>query len=306
MHPADAAFLAGLAGDLDLPRLLTITTRDGLVHRWTDDDRPHSDGVATFLPGGFAREAMRRLSYPTDGAASSTTAIFPLNEDRVLGFHPDDVIIGRYDAASVVLQVKHAEIDAAVMTLFSGYLSGGFRIDDRKRCTATIEGLLALLDGTEVHVLQAGCPAAFGENRWPYRCPFPIADWRRPGTVTQVLGAATVRVALTGADDDPAGHYMFGSIRFTAGALAFFDPPPTIVQHNAGAAAGEAVLIFGWNLGLLPTVGDTVVVSPGCARTFARCTELAALVDDPAVFDTRDYQGMLFLTGADLAQAEGA
>jgi len=266
--PELAALDAWLASTCEGKRfdLLTLTTRTGVVLRWTNADVPLTiaDG-RTFVPASYERD---RLKVNANLQIDDVQFTFNVDTlDTVAGVPMMHFAArGGLDGADVLLEwlfQDAAGVDKGYDTRFEGKTGpadlGLGTVD------VSVRSLLAQLTRqVPAEIYQPGCRNTIYDPN----CGLNPVAASVTGTVTGLSGGRLDYIA-TGLGQ-ASGFFDLGAIRFTSGELAG-------EQRTVRAYAGGAVqTVLPWPQ--QPEIGDTFAIRPGCDRTKARCIALGNLL----------------------------
>lgn len=235
-----------------LATIWRLTRTDGVVLRLTDLDVPlQSDGYA-HLPNGSTERTSVRLGTGLGAGNLDIRGLF--SSDQIT---EDDLRLGRYDHASLLVSIAFANRDLPSIPLAKGRF-GEVSIDNGQY-QVEINDLAQALQASIGEATSAACRADFADGR----CQASLATWRATYTLASVPDARTL--VLTGPSALPAGTYVNG-----------------LVEVMDGPAAGWRMEVRSWNAGtltlglylplsVLPAAGATVRVTAGCDKSRATC-----------------------------------
>ena len=145
--------------------------------------------------------------------------------------------------------------------------------------------LAAKLDQPRGRLYGRRCDADLGDARCTKDISAP--PFMLGGVIAEVIDEMTL--VVSGLEDRPAGWFGNGRIRFASGLLA--ELSADISAHVVEAGGARFAL---WSpMARLPSVGDQIVVSAGCDKSFETCS---------AKFANRlNFQGFPYLPGSDFA-----
>ncbi len=229
-----------------------LERRDGQVFGATDHDQPLAFDGVTYQPArGLAGARLESGITLAPGRAAARGA---LDADFIT---EDDLAAGLWDGARVdVWRVDWTEPELR-LRVWSGELSEVSR--SGAAFAAELVSLKAGLERTVGRVYSRKCDAEVGDAR----CGVNLAavSYRGTGVVSEVLGAKRFRVSGLGG---------FAPNWFDGGMLSWETGANTgstrRVARHAGSEIGLALAPR-----FAPGVGDTFVVSAGCAKDFATC-----------------------------------
>ncbi|MFG6413797.1 DUF2163 domain-containing protein [Roseateles sp. DC23W] len=267
-EPELAALNTWLAGTDEGCRfdLLTITTRTGLVLRWTNADVPlTTPDNRTFVPAAYERDRLKvNANLQIDDVQLT---VFVDSVDAIAGqpmLH--FAARGGLDGARVMLEWLFLDVDGAqkgYVTRFEG------RTGPAETGLGTVEvsmrSLIAQLERmVPAEIYQPGCRNTI----YDAFCGLSVAAAEIPGTVTGLSG---VRLDFFSSGlGQAAGFFDLGAVRFTSGLLE--GEQRTVRAY----AAGGVQTVLPWPS--QPAIGDTFVIRPGCDRTKARCSALGNVI----------------------------
>lgn len=257
MRALDPDFAAHVAsGATTLATCWVITRLDGSVLGFTDHDLPLTiDGTVCDPAHGLdGSEAPTRLGPQV----TTEDVIGVLHSDAIT---EDDILLGRYDGARVViwqvnwcapaerLLVRETEIGEIVRE------DGSFRAELRSLETA--------LNRRGGRTYQALCDAELGDTRCGVEIDAPA--YRAEAVVIE--GSDRYRVAVEGLGAFAEGWFGLGTARWTSGRRA------GLVERilSAQRLGGVDILGFDAPIGDWVELGDELVVSAGCDKSFATC-----------------------------------
>jgi uncharacterized phage protein (TIGR02218 family) len=245
--------------------LLTLTTRTGLVARWTNADVTLTmpDG-RSFSPAVYERD---RLKWNADLQVDEM--LLEIYVDSVDSFGGVPLLPfanrGGLDGASVMLEWAFFDVNGNL----KGYdtrMKGNTGIADAGlgKIEVSVRSLVAGLQRlVPAEIYQPGCRNTI----YDARCKLSPAALSVAGTVTAVVGSglSIFDTGLTAA----AGAFDLGAVTFTSGALAG-------EQRTVKAYAGGVLsVVLPWPV--QPAIGDAFLVRPGCDGTRARCASYGNL-----------------------------
>ncbi len=246
--------------------LLTVTTRTGIVLRWTNADVPLTtpDG-RTFVPAVYERDRLKVNAVLQIDDVQLTLFIDSL--DTVAGMPMLQFAAhGGLDGARVALEWIFIDVGGATrgyVTRFEG--KTGPAETGLGTVDVSIRSLLAqLMRLVPAETYQPGCRSTI----YDAACGIDPVASSVSGAVTGLSGARLDYVATD--LGQAAGFWDLGAIRFTSGALA--GESRTVRAFTGGGV--QTVLPWPQQ----PAIGDTFVIRPGCNRTAARCSELGNLL----------------------------
>lgn len=239
--------------------LLTITTRTNLVLRWTNAD------VALAMPDG-------RVFYPATYERSRLTLGSDLAVDEMqLTVHVDQAdLVG---GVPMLPFARRGGLDGAVITLEWAYydvamLLKGYdvRFEGNSGPADTGLGTIELSARSLIAQLNRQVPAEAYQpgcrnTVYDTQCAANAATHTVSGTVTAVDAANLSHFVSNLAQ--PNGKFDLGAVRFSSGAL---QGETRTVKAYAG---GAVQTVLPWPV--LPAVGDTFTIRPGCDGTKATC-----------------------------------
>lgn len=256
MRRVPAALAAHLAGDATtVCHCWRVTRRDGTVIGFTEHDRDLPvDGTLCRAASGFrASEAEAALGLAVDAGevagAFSSEAI-----------QEADVIAGRYDGARVeVFLVNWAAPEQAVLLRVQ-------EIGEVRRAgarfQAELRGLSHRLGEPHGRVYGRRCDALFGDPR----CGLSLAGRQETGTIVAIAGPTAL--TLSGLDA-PEGAYRAGTLRVTSGRAA-----GCVADLDDDQREGTMRLLTLWlPPPVMPEVGDRLLATFGCDKSFRTCRE---------------------------------
>lgn len=245
--------------------LLTLTTRTGLVARWTNADITLTtpDG-RSFSPAVYERD---RLKWNADLQVDEMLLEIFVDSVDTFGGVPllPFASRGGLDGASVVLEWAYFDTARNLRgydTRFEGSTgpadTGLGKIEVSAR--SLVAGLQRLVPA---EIFQPGCRNTI----YDARCKLSPAALSVGGTVTAQIGtglsAFNSNLAAAG------GAFDLGAVKFTSGVLAG-------EQRTVKAYAGGVVsVLLPWPA--KPAVGDAFLIRPGCDGTRARCASFGNL-----------------------------
>jgi len=246
--------------------LLTITTRTGLVARWTNADVALTTPDArTFQPAVYERD---RLKWNADLQVDEVLLrIFVDSVDTFGGVAMLPYAYrGGLDGATVLLEWAYYDVDKTFKgydTRFEG--STGPADTGLGQIEISVRSLVAgLMRQVPAEVYQPGCRNTI----YDARCTLDPASHSVAGAVTALAGTSLMAFSTNlGA---AAGTYDLGAIKFTSGALA---GEQRTVKAYAGGVVGT---VLAWPS--QPSVGDAFLIRPGCDGTKTRCNAYANLI----------------------------
>lgn len=246
--------------------LLTITTRTGIVLRWTNADVPLTtpDG-RTFAPAAYERDRLKvNASLQIDEVQLT---LYVDTVDAVAGV-PMLAFAARggLDGAQVLLEWLFLDAGGAqrgYVTRFEG--KTGPAETGLGTVDVSIRSLLAQLNRqVPAEVYQPGCRNTI----YDARCALDPVAASVSGSVTGLSGSRLDYVATS--LSQASGFFDLGLIRFTSGQLA---GESRTVRAYAG---GGVQTVLPWPQ--QPAIGDTFTIRPGCDRTKVRCSALGNLL----------------------------
>ncbi|ODT79700.1 MAG: hypothetical protein ABS76_19190 [Pelagibacterium sp. SCN 64-44] len=259
MKTLDIGLAAHLAGsETTLAHCWTLRRRDGVVLGFTDHDRALSFGGVEYSPvhGLDGGEMPARL-----GAQVETGEVLGVLASAAIS--EDDILLGRYDGASVeTWRVNWADVSQRLL-LRADTIGEIIREDGLFR--AELRSAQEGLNATHGRLYQGLCDAMLGDGRC--RVDLDQPAFRGHATVVAVVDKHHVLVA--GLEGFADGWFGFGGAQWTDGRLA--GRREGIVTHRRrgdGDLLGFALVVGDW-----AGAGDTLEVSAGCDRRFATCRE---------------------------------
>jgi uncharacterized phage protein (TIGR02218 family) len=280
MRPIPPDLAAHLGGGVStLARCWTLTRRDGVAMGFTDHDADLTfDGVTHLARSGLeASETEAELGF----SVASADVAGVLNAASLT---EQDIARGLYDGAEVVVHLVNWA-DPAVRIRLDTMQIGEIRRTDSS-FVAEMRNAAHRFDEERGRLYTARCAADLGDSR----CTKPISA--ATSAVSAVSGRSTVNLGGLGAH--PSGWFDGGRLVFTSGANVGWEVE---IRHHRSAGALAAVDL--WLEAPRPiSVGDTVVLTPGCDKSFATCRAKFA--------NTANFQGFPHIPGNDfLVQIAG-
>ncbi len=240
--------------------LFVIALLDGTVVRYTSGGLNVSWGGATYSGAGpLIRRGSVRLVRGLESDSLSIT-VTPRDTDLLLGVPwVNAVRNGALDGARIELWRAHAAAPGApivgAVLRYSGPVED---VDLDLDIKVTVKSDIAKLDAPFPRaVWQPGCDRTLFDAG----CGVARAAFQNTGAVVSGSTSRMLKLSLGTAKAD--GYYSAGELFCVSGANA--GARRTIRLHDA------AGFTLAFPLPNAPTVGDTFVLWPGCARTKADC-----------------------------------
>jgi uncharacterized phage protein (TIGR02218 family) len=243
-------------GTTTVARAWAVNRRDGRVLGFTDHDRDlQFDGVLFRARSGMSA---RSLQQGTGLAVDNSEAVGALSDEAI---SEADVLAGRYDGAEVrIWWVNWADPSERELR-FRGTLGeitrngGAFQ--------AELRGLTEPLGRSQGRIYQAGCTAQLGDGA----CRFDLATpgYSVESVITDVL--AGDRLVFGGLAGLAPRWFEKGRLIVLGGIAAGLEG---LVKADRTGANGREILLW-QELGLVPSVGDSVRLLAGCDRRPETC-----------------------------------
>lgn len=240
--------------------LMSITRRDGVVHRITNHDQNIVYGGNTYsMLVGYDANAMKSNGNMAVDASEVKGFL------DVLGLTEADILAGMLDYAAIrVVQIDWANPANGEIIMRAGTLG---QVDVASiQYVAEIRGLTQNLQQRIGETYSFSCRAEFGSQApTPLirRCGFNLATITVTGVVTSVENA--LKFADSGRTE-LLDHFALGVVTWTGGANTGYKKE---VKQYLGA--GQFVLADQMPHAI--QVGDTYSVHPGCNKTPKACRD---------------------------------
>jgi uncharacterized phage protein (TIGR02218 family) len=249
------------ATEMYVCNLYQITLRGGTVLRYADYDMDITltDGRKFIHTGPMFVRGQTSVTAKIE-VDSMDASVFADQSDKVgMTTWMEAAQTGAFDEADFITYMCFMSAPGVVVDVlewFGGYVDveggGGMEMDWKIN--------------SEMKKLNVDYPTRKFYPTCPYvlygaGCELNIADWTVSGTITQVNSKQEIHTDLTFGD----GYYDLGGASFTSGDLI----GSSMSVKNSYALNGRIVFIV--SLDLLPAVGDTFTIYPGCEKTPAIC-----------------------------------
>jgi uncharacterized phage protein (TIGR02218 family) len=248
-------FAARLGDATTLCHCWRLLLRDGTRLGFTDHDRDIMfDGLTHQAHSGFsAGEVESNLGFAIGG-----TELAGAFSD--LSISEAALAAGRFDGATMETWLVDWRGPDARLLLEVGQI-GEVRRSDHA-FTVEVRSLAHLFDEPVGRIYQASCAADFGDARCGLDLNRP--QFRFEGTVLATDGRLMIEIAATSHED---GWFANGTLRFSSGAN--LGAPVRVREHRRSGA--HDVLGLWAPLAAPAAVGDGVVLTAGCDKSFATC-----------------------------------
>lgn len=237
-----------------LARMLRLDLVDGTTLALTDHNKALSfdlgDGSASYLPdtGIIPSDLALSVGFTVDDMEIEGPINDTVTRTAVLG--------GRFDDAVVRLFVVNwRDLSLGAAKLLKGYVVQAAVEGDRFKLTVHSE--TTKFAQTIGRVISAYCDADFGDTRCGYTVT-PLS-----ATVSAVTSEREFTVTFTGSYAND--YFNRGTVLFTSGTLS-----GTRKVEIDDWTSGGLIKLFA-PLVELPTIGDTLEIRQGCAKTRAAC-----------------------------------
>lgn len=244
-------------GSTTLCHIITITTKDGTIKRFTDHDQDVVVGAETFLSDKSL--AVSAITSSANNGIQSTNCNVIFSDD---GIAEIDVARGVYDKATVQFAIIDYEYTSyGRIILLTGLLST-INVTNRRTGQIEVRGLLTRGDVRIGEYFSAQCRADLGDAR----CGVATAAFTTTGTVTFVENQTKLRVSL--ATDFANGFFTFGVITFTSGDN---DGISMEVLNQFAYDVDEDSIYLSLRMPFDVQVGDTFDLVAGCDKRAETC-----------------------------------
>lgn len=237
-----------------LARMLRLDLVDGTTLALTDHNKALSfdlgDGSASYLPdtGIIPSDLALSVGFTVDDMEIEGPINDTVTRTAVLG--------GRFDDAVVRLFVVNwRDLSLGAAKLLKGYVVQAAVEGDRFKLTVHSE--TTKFAQTIGRVISAYCDADFGDTRCGYTVT-PLS-----ATVSAVTSEREFTVTFTGSYAND--YFNRGTVLFTSGALS-----GTRKVEIDDWTSGGLIKLFA-PLVEIPTIGDTLEIRQGCAKTRTAC-----------------------------------
>jgi uncharacterized phage protein (TIGR02218 family) len=260
-----AALEEALSRDvLTLAMLYTITRTDGLVVRLAGHDRDLKVGSVVWS----AAASLDQSSYEqAQGLGTTSTSLTgALSSDA---FTDADLIAGRWIGARVSVAVTDWTAPTFAFELWSGRIAASTRKD--QAFEIALEGIEAAFARTIGRRFTRQCDARLGDAR----CGIDLSsDSRFQANVT--LAGVTGDRAISTAVPSGLLHARLkaGTIRFSSGPLAGL----TFAIEDVRAETATLALTLAAPMPVMPSAGDTAIISIACDGALGTCRDVFANV----------------------------
>jgi uncharacterized phage protein (TIGR02218 family) len=257
MKAFDAGFAAHIgSGATTLATCWKLTRTDGAVLGFTDHDAALSFDGTDYQPAHGLDGAERPARL---GAAVDTSEVAGvLHSDAIA---EADILMGRYDGAVVeIYRVNWRNVDER--TRLGRWTIGEITREDGA-FRAELRSRLAALNVPKGRIYARLCDAELGDAR----CGMDLsgAAWRAEAVVTAI--GDRYRIEVEGISGFAAGWFDLGIAAWSSG-VRFGLKDRVLATERPGT---EDVLSFAVPVGEWAAIGDTLVLTAGCDRTFATC-----------------------------------
>ncbi|MBY6242845.1 DUF2163 domain-containing protein [Methylosinus sp. Sm6] len=254
LSSALAAHLAG--GATTMAYCWRVTRRDSTVLGFTEHDEDIvCDGTTFLASSGFAASQIQTgLGLSVD----NFTAAGALSSGSI---SETDILAGRYDDAALDLLWVNWADPTQFIVVSSGH------IGEIKRAglafTAEFRSLASRLGQKIGGTYQRTCSATLGDSK----CRIDLTRSELRGTATVQTAGLVRRVVVTGIGSFAADWFTHGRAAFSTGANAGL----AIEVKKHLRSAGQDVFELWTAPPFALSIGDTAVVTAGCAKSFAAC-----------------------------------
>ncbi|KQV63834.1 DUF2163 domain-containing protein [Rhizobium sp. Root1220] len=279
MRTIDPGMKAHLDGEATtLCHAWRVRRSDGIVLGFSEHDHDLAfDGTTFFAASGFSASATDEeagLPATTSEVAGgfSSTAITDADLER-----------GCFDGARVEVFLVNWSMPDQHMLLKVQEIGEVTR--DAGQFRAELRSFAHRLSQPQGRVYGRRCDARLGDAR----CGFDVArpQFRAEGAVVSVLDAS--RLVVSGIGDFADGFFRFGEMTLLDGGNAGAQ-----VDIEAHSPTGNGMEIVLWlPLATPPLLGDRVMLTAGCDKSFASCRQKFA--------NHLNFRGFPHMPGADFA-----
>lgn len=263
MKAASGAMISNLATLKNLipADLFTLTLRNGIVARYTSQDKDVTFGGNTFLSSlGITRSGIKSTigldpqELSVQIVARTTDLI---NGTPIL----QSILRGDFFGADVRLETVYmptwGDVSAGSVIKFIGRV-GPFDYVSDVAAAFTAKSYLELLNAPNpLHVLQPSCY----HNLFDAGCGLTRASFQ---TTSSIAAGTTVNQIVTAALGQATGYFDLGVLQFTSGvlngwkfAIRQYTNPNTIFPY--------------YPLPQAPATSDTIILVPGCDKLLGTC-----------------------------------
>lgn len=273
-----------LSGETTLCRAWRVTLKDGAVMGFTEHDAPLVFQGITFEPAsGFAASAAETAS----GLAATGAELRGGFSSEAI--REEDLAAGRFDGARVELFLVNWQAADEQHLLLSVQ-----EIGDVTRAgagfSAELRSIAHRLAQPEGRIYNRRCDADLGDARC--RVDMAVANRRLSGVVAAVLSAD--RLVIAGLPVLEAGHFRLGACRFLGGGLSGQRLAIEESEATVTGADGNRMTLSLWlPMDAMPDVGDQVMLTVGCDKSFSTCRTLFS--------NTLNFRGFPQMPGSDFA-----
>jgi uncharacterized phage protein (TIGR02218 family) len=243
--------------------LFTFTLRNGIIARYTSQDKDVTFGGNTFLSSAarISRSGIR-TAIGMDPQELSIQIAATVND--LINGTPilQSILRGDFFGADVRLETVYmptwGDTSAGSVIKFIGRV-GPFDYVNEVETKFTARSYVELLNAPNpLHILQPSCY----HNLFDVGCGLTRASFQTSSSVT---GATTVNQIVTAALGQATGYFDLGVIQFTSGvlngwkfAIRQYTNPNTIFPY--------------YPLPQVPANGDTIILVPGCDKLRTTCS----------------------------------
>lgn len=249
-HPELTASLA--SGCTTLCRCVRLARTDGMVLGFTDHDAVLVFDGTTYTPSdGFDASEESAALGPTNGEWDLRAA---LSDERIT---QGDLLAGHYDGAQVEVFLADWRNTDVFQPMSSGTLGEVTSRDGVFH--AEVRGPFAAYDRKRGRVFSARCDAELGDARCTIDLTNPAY---RLETSIQSIAQPNV-ILLDAGEHYEEAHFAGGFLRRGA------DTPLRVRAHRIQDGRAQLEL---WQSPVRPfVVGDTILVTAGCDKSYATC-----------------------------------
>lgn len=254
-----------------------IEREDGFSQGFTNHDRNFSfDGLAYPAVFGFSGTASSQTSELSTDSTELTGVFGDSNYTEPQFFSlfimEEDLLAGKYDNASVTVQVFDWMANTVFSTQFKGTIGGysvGFLADKAKQYQIEVQSQSEKLDVSVSAKTSSECRHRFLSQGYG-RCnlasdPNNTSNANAPQIKATVGGAnnTTDIIISSGATNNWEG-FRYGTVRFLTGKLAGME------IYIIGTFSPSGIVLL-YPLPFTPTVGDEVLLTRPCNKTVEAC-----------------------------------
>lgn len=262
-----------------------VTRQDGTEQGFTNHDRLITYNTLDYpsVFGFSGTSSQRTAELSTD--STEMTGVFGSDDYTTPDFYPlfimeEDLILGKYDNASVVVEVYDWLSNTVISTQFRGTIGGytvGYIADKAKQYQIEVQSIIEKLDVNVSAETSSECRHKFLSQGYG-RCNLaPTPDNTTNINLPQIKGTisavnSTSEILVSSPATDNWEGFKYGTVRFLTGKLAGTEV--YIINTSSPNA-----IVFLYALPITPAVGDEVRLTKPCNKSTEACNNFGNIAN---------------------------